>query len=240
MYFFRTLAYIYIYLKKIVTKRQLLAPTTYKEWQQTCGTGLRFIPCGTEKCSDANKTAYLREVSQHFRHLVSSLPTAHVDDDVTVGVLGQRLWDDGLATAEGARDGSGSSLHASEKVTTFEDVPLVGFMYLVLTHIPGENYHLKRWQPLRMYLWWGLCTLYLHLCQVRITIWKGDNLWGCTSGGVYLPCTDTHTRWELPSERVTIFEDVPLVEFMYLVFTRMPGENCHLKGWRYLRTYLWC
>ena len=100
--------------------------------------------------------------------------------------------------------------------------------------------HLKRWQPLRMYLWWGLCTLYLHLCQVRITIWKGDNLWGCTSGGVYLPCTDTHTRWELPSERVTIFEDVPLVEFMYLVFTRMPGENCHLKGWRYLRTYLWC
>ena len=100
-----------------------------------------------------------------------------------------------------------------------------GFMYLVLTHISGENYHLKGWQSLRMYLWWSLCTLYWHTYQVRITIWKGDNLWGCTSGGVYVPCSDIHTRWELPSERVTIFEDVPLVGFMYLVFTRMPVES---------------
>ena len=70
-------------------------------------------------------------------------------------------------------------------------------------------------------------------------IWKGDNHWGCTSDGVYVPCTDAHTTWELPSERVTTFEDVPLVEFMYLVFTRKPGENCHLKGWQPLRMYLW-
>ena len=43
-----------------------------------------------------------------------------------------------------------------------------------------------------MYRWWSLRTLYLH--------------GGCTSGGVYVPCIYT--------------EDVPLVEFMYLIFTR--------------------
>ena len=32
----------------------------------------------------------------------------------------------------------------------------------------------------------------------------------CTSGGVYVPC---------------IYSDVPLVEFMYLIFARMPGES---------------
>ena len=46
------------------------------------------------------------------------------------------------------------------------DVPLVEFMYLVFT----------------VYLWWSLCTLYLH----------------CTSGGVYVPCIYMHARWELP------------------------------------------
>ena len=32
-----------------------------------------------------------------------------------------------------------------------------------------------------MYLWWSLCTLYLHACQVRCTK-------GCTSGGIYVHC----------------------------------------------------
>ena len=48
-----------------------------------------------------------------------------------------------------------------------------------------------------MYLWWSLCTLYLHLCQVRVTV------------------------------------NVPLVEFMYLVFTRMPGKS-YCRRLRYL------
>ena len=49
-----------------------------------------------------------------------------------------------------------------------------------------------------MYLWWSVCTLY----YMRMYLW-----WrGCTSGGVYVPC---------------VYEDVPLVEFMYLVFMRM-------------------
>ena len=47
-----------------------------------------------------------------------------------------------------------------------------------------------------MYLWWSLCTLYLHPCHIR----------------------------------VTIKEDVPLVEFMYLVFTPMPHKNHHKRG----------
>ena len=40
--------------------------------------------------------------------------------------------------------------------------------------------------------------------------------------------TSTTTKTELPT--VTLkFEDVPLVEFMYLVFTCMPGESCHRR-----------
>lgn len=58
---------------------------------------------------------HLREVSQHFRHLVTALPAADVDNDVAVGVLGKGLRDDGLSAAEGAGDGRRSSLHASWK-----------------------------------------------------------------------------------------------------------------------------
>ena len=104
-------------------------------------------------------------------------------------------------------------LHQRCILQILEDVPLVEFMSLVFTHMPGEI--------LRMHLWWSLCTLYLHACQVRF--------WGCTSGGVYVPCIYTHARWD--------FEDVPLVEFMYLVFTRMPGESYHRQP-RSLLLYL--
>lgn len=31
----------------------------------------------------------LREVPQHFRHLITTFPTTNVDDNVAVGVLGQ-------------------------------------------------------------------------------------------------------------------------------------------------------
>ena len=51
---------------------------------------------------------------------------------------------------------------------------------------------------LSMSLWWSSCPLYLHTCQVRVIV--GDaGLCRC-------------------------FEDVSMVEFMYLVFTHMPGE----------------
>ena len=56
---------------------------------------------------------------------------------------------------------------------------------------------------LRTYLLWSLCTLYF------------TRIWGCTSGGVYVPCI------------LLAFEDVLLVEFMYLVF------------YSHLRMYFW-
>lgn len=56
---------------------------------------------------------YFREVSQYFWHLISTLPTAYVDDDITVGVFGQGLGDDSLSTAKGSWDSCGSSLHTS-------------------------------------------------------------------------------------------------------------------------------
>lgn len=56
---------------------------------------------------------HLREVSQYFWHLVTTFSAAYVDDDITVGVLGQGLRDDSLSTAKGSWDGCGSSLHTS-------------------------------------------------------------------------------------------------------------------------------
>jgi hypothetical protein len=38
-------------------------------------------------------------------------PASHVDDTITVGVLGQCLANDGLAAAKGSRDGAGAWTH---------------------------------------------------------------------------------------------------------------------------------
>ena len=126
-------------------------------------------------------------------------------------------------------------LHACQVRVTV-NVPLVQFMYLVFTRMPGESYC-------------GNIPLmeFMYLVFTRI---PGESYCGCTSGGVYVPCIYTHARWELLwmylwwslctlylhacLVRVTV--DVPLVEFMYLVFTRMPGESyC-----RRLRSLLLC
>ena len=70
---------------------------------------------------------------------------------------------------------SAAQLHWQTKERT-KDAPLVEFMYLVFTRMPGE----------RMYLWWSLYSLYIYACQVRVTV--GD------SCGVYVPCIYMHAR----------------------------------------------
>ena len=45
-----------------------------------------------------------------------------------------------------------------------------------------------------------------------------------SSGGVYIPCVYSHARWEFPVTQ-TQAPQHPQVEFMYLVFTRVPGES---------------
>ncbi|KAI3492707.1 hypothetical protein L1887_42625 [Cichorium endivia] len=57
----------------------------------------------------------LGELGEHFGHLVSPLSTAYIGDDVRVRVFGERLGDDGLATAEGTGDGGGTTLDAGEE-----------------------------------------------------------------------------------------------------------------------------
>ena len=46
----------------------------------------------------------------------------------------------------------------------FEDVPLVEFMYLVFTRMPGGATE----GDSGLYLWWSLCTLYLLACPVEL------------------------------------------------------------------------
>lgn len=55
----------------------------------------------------------LRKVAQHFRHFISALATANVDNDIAVGVLGEWLWDYSLSTSKGSWDGSGAALHTT-------------------------------------------------------------------------------------------------------------------------------
>lgn len=57
----------------------------------------------------------LGKVAQHLRHLIAALAAADVDDDVTVGVLGERLRDDRLAAAKGAGNGRRAALHTGKQ-----------------------------------------------------------------------------------------------------------------------------
>ena len=53
-----------------------------------------------------------------------------------------------------------------------------------------------------------LCTLYLHACQVRVTVSDSGLCCclcrGCTSGGDYAPCIYTHARWELGDSTISL------------------------------------
>ena len=79
-------------------------------------------------------------------------------------------------------------------------------------------------------LWWSLCTLFLLAYQVRITV--GD------SGVCYTFCPlfVEHTSLFFFYSSTPCPEDVSLMEFMYLVFTRVPGENYR----RRFRCLLYC
>ena len=62
-------------------------------------------------------------------------------------------------------------IHRSIVVTDakFKRCSFAGNVYLVLFICVGVVYV----PPLRIYLWWSLCTLYLHACHVRVTV--GDS-----------------------------------------------------------------
>ena len=58
------------------------------------------------------------------------------------------------------------------KLTSIEDVPLVEFMYLVFTRMPGENYR-RQLRSLLMYLCYVFRALINSLCVV-FYLDKGD------------------------------------------------------------------
>ena len=99
----------------------------------------------------------------------------------------------------------------------FEDVPLVEFMYLVFTRMPGDVPLVEcmylvftrivcgGWgqRELRMHLWWCLCTLYLHACQVRVTIQRMCLWWSlCT---LYLHAWQVSYRTRLRTLLLRLF-----------------------------------
>ena len=65
-----------------------------------------------------SNNANLREIPQYFRHLVPTLTTSDIDDDVTVGEFWQWLRDYCFAAAKCTRHGTGSTLHTPTTQTT--------------------------------------------------------------------------------------------------------------------------
>lgn len=57
----------------------------------------------------------LGEILQHFSHLVASLTTTNVNNDIGVGEFGHRLRNDRLSTSEGAGDGNSTTLDGGEQ-----------------------------------------------------------------------------------------------------------------------------
>lgn len=57
----------------------------------------------------------LGEIHQHFSHLVTTLTTTNVDNDITVGELGDTLGDDSLSTSEGTRNTDSTTLDTREQ-----------------------------------------------------------------------------------------------------------------------------
>lgn len=82
-----------------------------------------FIHVNMSQLCTEHGSTHLREITQHFRHFISTLSAADIDNHVTVGVLGQRLGDHSFSTSEGSRYSSGAALHATIEHRSLSDFP---------------------------------------------------------------------------------------------------------------------
>lgn len=57
--------------------------------------------------------AYLWKISQDFRHFIPTFSASNINNDVAVGILGQRLRDHRLPAPKGTWNSRGAALHAA-------------------------------------------------------------------------------------------------------------------------------
>ena len=69
----------------------------------------------TSSCLVLDCHCELREITQHFSHLVTTFTATNVNDSIGVRKFGQRLTNDSFSTTEGARDSTCSTKHRGEK-----------------------------------------------------------------------------------------------------------------------------
>ena len=89
---------------------------------------------------------------------------------------------------------------------------------------------------LRIYLWWSSCILDVEntaLCGVYVPCILRIYLWQSLCS-LYIYTRRTYLWWSLCTLYI---EDVPLVEFMYLVYSRCTSLGVHVPC--ILRMYLW-
>ena len=83
----------------------------------------------------------------------------------------------------------------------------------------------------RMYLWWSWCTLYLHACQMRVTL--GDSGLCCCTCVTYFKCQLTPLCVDSYPRLVSLWN--------VLLHALSPWYNCH--GWLGIKNsviYIWC
>eukprot|EP00760_Papus_ankaliazontas_P029145 PhM_4_TR4148/c1_g1_i1/m.22013 len=80
---------------------------------RSVGDERRALHDGLLAALDARRE--LGELHENLSHLIAALTAADVHNGVGVGVLGERLRNDGLAAAEGTGDGASAALHGGEE-----------------------------------------------------------------------------------------------------------------------------
>lgn len=61
----------------------------------------------------------LREVSQHFRHLVTTFSATDVNDDIGVGILGKWLWNYSLSATKSTWNSGSTTLDTPTEVVVY-------------------------------------------------------------------------------------------------------------------------
>ena len=92
--------------------------------------------------------------------------------------------------------------------------------FLVILHgCPINMYATQVLFYLRVYLWWSLCTLHLHACQVRVTI--GD------SGLCCCTCVTYFARWLTPLWVITLNSRSLVRKHAGLLCSQWNAETSH-------------
>lgn len=119
-------------LEVLATREVRFMMDSFLPFTSSSSSGKSLSTCNKITWSEKAKTNYLNVIGtvdfEHYNdwfkqnfsiiylsHLIATLSTTNINNDIRVGILGKSLWDTGLATTESTRNSSGSSLYTREQ-----------------------------------------------------------------------------------------------------------------------------